>query len=146
MGTAQASDFLENLIVDHLFRTRTWSKPTALYMALFTTAPSDSGGGTEVTGGSYARVNLAPLDTNWAATQGGTTGNSSGTGGVTSNAVAITFPAPTANWGTVTHFAILDASVGGNMLIWDALVASRTILSGDPAPSFPISALQITVS
>jgi hypothetical protein len=146
MGVAQATDYLENKIIDHLFRTTTWTKPTALYMALFTAAPSDSGGGTEVTGGSYARVNLAPLDTNWNATQGGTTGNSSGAGGQTSNAVPITFNAPTANWGTVTHFAVFDASTGGNMLIWDALVAARTILSGDPAPSFPIGALQITVS
>src|SRR4030095_7335610 len=108
VGTAQASDYLENLIVDHLFRTRTWTKPTALYLALYTSAPSDSGGGTEVAGGSYARVNLAPLDTNWNATQGGTSGNSSGTSGQTSNALAITFPAPTAHWGTVTHFGILD--------------------------------------
>jgi len=146
MGTAQASDYLENFIVDHLFRTRTWSKPTALYVALLTSAPTDSGGGTEVSGGSYARVNLAPLDTNWNATQGGTSGNSSGTSGQTSNAIAITFNAPTANWGTVTHFAIFDAASGGNMVIWDALVAARTILSGDPAPSFPIGALQITVS
>lgn len=145
MGTAQATDFLENFIVDHLFRTRTWTKPTALYLALFTAAPSDSGGGTEVTGGAYARVNLAPLDANWTATQGGTSGNSSGASGQTSNALAITFPAPTANWGTVTHFAIMDAVTGGNMIIWDALTASRTILSGDPAPSFAAGALQITV-
>jgi hypothetical protein len=146
MGTAQASDYLENLIIDHLFRTRTFAKPSALYLALFTAAPSDSGGGTEVTGGSYARVNLAPLDTNWNATQGGTSGNSSGSGGQTANAVAITFPAPTANWGTVTHFAIMDAASGGNMLIWDALTAARTILSGDPAPSFAAGALQVTVA
>jgi hypothetical protein len=144
-GTAQATDYLENLIIDHIFRTATFTKPTALYLALFTAAPSDSGGGTEVTGGSYARVNLAPLNANWTATQGGTTGASSGSGGQTSNALAITFPAPTANWGTVTHFAIMDASSGGNMLIWDALTASRTILSGDPAPSFAVGALQITV-
>ena len=146
MGTAQASDYLENLIIDHLFRTRTFTKPAALWLALFTSAPSDSGGGLEVTGGSYARVNLAPLDTNWNATQGGTSGNSSGTSGQTANALAITFPAPTANWGTVSHFGIFDASVGGNLLIWDALTAARTILSGDPQPSFPIGSLQITVS
>jgi hypothetical protein len=146
MGVAQATDFLENLIVDHLFRTRSFAKPAALWFALFTAAPSDSGGGTEVSGGSYARVNLAPLDANWVATQGGTSGNSSGASGITSNAVAITFPAPTANWGTVTHFAIMDAASGGNMLIWDALTASRTILNGDPAPSFGPGALQITVA
>jgi hypothetical protein len=146
MGTAQATDYLENFVIDHLFRSRTFTKPTALYLALFTAAPSDAAGGTEVTGGSYARVNLAPLDTNWNATQGGTTGDSTGTGGLTANAVAITFPAPTANWGTVTHFAIMTALTSGNMLIWDALTASRTILNGDPAPSFAVGALQITVS
>lgn len=144
-GTAQATDYLENLVIDHLFRARTWAKPTAQYLALFTVAPSDTGGGTEVTGGSYARVNLAPSDTNWYATQGGTSGNSSGTTGLTANAVAIVFAAPTANWGTVTHFAIMDASSGGNMLIWDALTAPRTILNGDSAPSFAVGALQITV-
>jgi hypothetical protein len=146
MGTAQASDYLENKLIDHLFRTAAYTKPAALYVALFTAAPSDSGGGTEVVGGSYARVNLAPLDTNWVATQGGTAGTSSGSSGLTSNAVAITFPAPTANWGTVTHFGIFDAASGGNLLVWDALTASRTILSGDPSPSFGPGALQITVA
>jgi len=144
-GTAQASDFLENMIVDWIFRTRTPAKPTALYVALFTAAPSDAAGGTEVTGGSYSRVNLAPLDANWAATQGGNSGNSSGSGGATSNSAAITYPAPTANWGTVTHFGIFDAITGGNLLIWDALTAARTILNGDPAPAFAIGQLAITV-
>lgn len=146
MGTAQASDYLENKLIDHLFRTATFAKPAGLYIALFTGAPTDAAGGVEVTGGAYARVNLAPLDTNWKATQGGTSGASSGTGGVTANAVQITFPAPTANWGTVTHFGIFDAASAGNLLIWDALTAARTILNGDPAPSFAIDALQITVS
>lgn len=146
MGTAQASDFLENLVVDHIFRTRTMAKFAGLYVALFTAAPTDAGGGTEVVGGGYARVNLAPLDTNWKATQGGTSGNSSGAGGLTSNAVAITFPAPSANWGTVVAFGIFDAASGGNLIIWDALTASRTILSGDPAPAFAPDALQITVA
>jgi len=144
-GTAQATDYLENQIIDHIFRTASFTKPTHLYVALFTAAPSDAGGGTEVTGGSYARVDLPPLNANWNATQGGTTGASSGTSGLTANATAITFPAPTANWGTVTHFAIMDAITSGNMLIWDALTASRTILNGDPAPSFAIGALQVTV-
>lgn len=146
MGAAQASDYLENLLIDHLFRTRTFAKPTALYLALFTAAPSDAGGGTEVAGGGYARVNLPPLDTNWQATQGGTSGNSSGTTGATANNVAVQFAAPTANWGTITHFGVFDALTGGNLLVWDALAASRTVLSGDPAPSFPPNAIQVTVS
>lgn len=146
MGTAQASDYLENKIIDHLFRTATFAKPAGLWVALFTAAPSDAGGGTEVSGGSYARVSYPPLDTNWYATNGGTTGNSSGSGGNTGNALSITFPSPTGNWGTVTHFGIFDAASGGNLLIWDNLTVSRTILNGDPAPAFGVNALQITVS
>lgn len=146
MGTAQASDYLENLVVDHLFRTRTFAKPAALWVALFTGAPSDAAGGTEVTGGSYARAQLNPADANWTATQGGNVGNSTGTTGLTTNSAALIYAAPTANWGTITHYAIFDAATGGNMLIWDAVVNPRTIISGDPAPSFPIGALQLSVS
>src|SRR5262247_159321 len=145
MGTAQASDALENLFIDHVFRSAAWTKPTALWVALFTVAPTDAGGGTEVSTGSYARVNLPPGDGNWTATQGGTTGVSNGTGGMTSNAVAITYPAPSADWGTVGWFGIFSASSGGTMLVWDALLAPRTILSGDPAPSFAPGSLQITI-
>src|SRR5262245_30456875 len=146
MGTAQASDYLENFIIDHLFRTRSWTKPAALYLALYTAAPSDAGGGTEVTGGAYARVSVPPLDTNWQATQGGSSGNSSGAGGQTSNVNLIQFPTPTANWGTVTHLGLLDAASGGNLLIWDVLSSPVTVLLGGPAPSFPAGALKITVS
>lgn len=146
MGSAQASDYLENKIIDHLFRTATFAKPSGLWIGLFTAAPSDAGGGTEVSGGSYARVSYAPADANWYATQGGVSGNSSGTSGTTGNSIAITFPTPTGNWGTVTHFGIFDAASGGNLLIWDALTIARTILSGDPAPSFAQNALQIVVA
>lgn len=145
MGTAQASNYLENLFVDHQFRTRTWPKPTANWVALFTSAPSDAGGGVEVVGGGYARVNLPPSDTNWTGTHGNTSGNSSGTAGQTSNAVTITFAAPTAAWGTITHFGIFDAPTGGNLVVWDALTVSRIIASGDPAPTFPPSALAVAI-
>jgi len=146
MGTAQASDYLENKTVDHLFRTATFAKPAGLYVALFTAAPSDAGGGTEVAGGGYARASAGIGDANWRATQGGNSGASTGTTGLTSNAVAIVFPVPTGNWGTATHFGIFDAAAGGNLLIWDALLAPRTILLGDPAPTFPPDELKVTVS
>lgn len=130
------SDYLEGQIRAHIFRTASFTKPTALYVALFTAAPSDSGGGTEVTGGSYARVNHAPLDANWTAPDA--------TGGVTANASAITFPAPTANWGTITHFGIFDASAGGNLLFHGALTTAKVVNSGDTAPVFATGALSIT--
>jgi hypothetical protein len=149
------SDFAENKLIDWLLRGQAigitgasaaaGTGPTNTYIALLTAAPSDAGGGTEVTGGSYARVTYASTLANWAGTQGaGTTVASSGTGGQTSNNNAITFPAPTANWGTVTHFAMYDASSGGNLLFWAALTASKTINNGDAAPSFAAAALTIT--
>jgi len=68
----------------------------------------------------------------------------SGTGGQTSNNGAITFPSPTASWGTVTHFGIFDAASSGNLLFHGALTASKTINSGDAAPSFQAAQLAVT--
>jgi hypothetical protein len=146
MGTMQASDYLENKLVDHIFRAAAFPKPTGLFIALFTAAPTDAGGGTEISGGGYARVALAPSDANWRATQGGTSGVSSGATGQTANAIAITFPAPSADWGTATHFGIYDAATGGNLLIWDALTAPRPIGNGDTPPAFPVGALAIQIN
>src|SRR3990172_9008494 len=127
------SDYLEGELRKHLFRTGSFTKPTVLAVGLFTAAPSDSGGGTEVSGGSYARVQRDPLDANWTAPDS--------TGGLTDNAAALTFPAPTANWGVVTHFGIFDNTAAGNLLFWGALTTPKTINNGDPAPAFAIGAL-----
>lgn len=141
------SDYLENKLVDHIFRNRSYTVPSTIYIALFTAAPSDSGGGTEVSGGSYARVQVGPSDTAWAATQGGTpSAPSSGTGGLTDNGAAITFATPSANWGSITHFGIFDASTSGNLLFWGALTTPKTVNNGDPAPSFATGALDVTLA
>lgn len=141
------SNYLENKIIDLVFRNRAFSAPTGVYVALFTAAPSDAGGGTEVSGGSYARVQHGPSDTTWEATQGGTpAAASSGTTGATQNAGTITFPSPTANWGQVTHIGIFDAATSGNLLYHGALAVPKTVNNGDPAPSFAAGALDITES
>ena len=142
------SDYLENKLVDHLFRGVAFTAPAQLHVALYTVAPSDSGGGTEVSGGSYARAALAPSTTNWSATNsvGSTANPSSGTGGATSNNVAITYPAPTANWGVVVAFGIFDAASAGNLLFFGNLSASKTVNKGDAAPSFAANALSITLA
>lgn len=140
------SDVWENRLIDHLFRGVAYTAPATLHFGLFTAAPSDSGGGTEVTGGSYARVAVTPNSTNFANTQNSGTGVSTGTGGLTQNLTAITFAAPTANWGVVTHFGVFDASSGGNLLCWAALTASKTVNNGDAAPSFAIGAFTFTLA
>lgn len=132
------SDYLEDQIIKHIFRTGSFTKPTVLGVALFTAAPSDAGGGTEVSGGSYARVNVPPLDANWAAT--------SGSNGLTSNVAAIVFPTPSGNWGTITHVGIFDATSAGNLLFWGVLAASKNVNNGDPAPQFNAGSLTIAMA
>lgn len=130
------SDYLEGQIRAHIFRTASFAKPTVLAVALFTTAPSDAGGGVEVSGGSYARVQRDPLDANWSAPDA--------TGGQTANVAALTFPSPTADWGTVVAVGIFDATSGGNLLFWGPMATPRVVSNGDPAPTFPAGTLIVT--
>ena len=150
------SDFAENKLIDWFFRGQAigitgasaaaGTGPTSLYVGLLTAAPSDTGGGTEVSGGSYARVTVASSMANWAGTQSaGSTTASSGTSGTTSNNNTITFPAPTANWGVVTHVGVYDASSGGNLMFYMALTVSKTINNGDAAPSYAAAALTFQI-
>ena len=122
---AELSDYAENAILNTL-RSVTWTS-FAAYVALFTTATTDAGGGTEVSGGAYARQ-LVGLSA------------ASGAGGSTSNAADITFPTATADWGTVTHVAIMDAATLGNMIMHSPLDASKTIAAGD---TFKINATEL---
>ena len=140
------TDFLENQLTDFLFRAQTFTPPAALFVSLHTAACSDSSTGTEVTGGSYARVSVTRSLANFAGTQAAaSTTASSGTSGTTSNNVVITFPAPTANWGSITHFGVFDASSAGNMWICQALTVAKTVNNGDAAPSFSAASLTIQV-
>lgn len=141
---AAMSDYLENKLIDHVFRGTSYTAPGTIYVALYTSSCSDSAGGTEVSGGSYARASVTANGTNWANTQASGTGTSSGTGGTTSNSSAINFATPSAGWGTVTHFGLLDASSSGNLLVCSALTSSKTINSGDTV-SFSAGALTFQI-
>jgi hypothetical protein len=114
-------------------------------VALYTTACSDTGGGTEVSGGSYVRPSVTASLANFAGTQSaGSTTASSGTGGQTSNNAAINFATPSAGWGTVTHWGLVDASSAGNVWVCASLTVSKTINSGDTV-SFAAGALTVTL-
>jgi hypothetical protein len=128
------SDYTENLVLTWLLTTNSATRPTAWYVGLFTAAPSDTGGGTEVSGSAYARVATGTISV-------------SGTSPTTAtNSAAIEFAAASGgNWGTVTHAAIFDASTGGNMLAWAPLTTSRTINDGDVF-RIPASSLTITLT
>ena len=154
---AALTSFMENHVIDWLLRAQAIgitgataaaaTGPATVYVALYTTNPTATTTGTEVSGGSYARVAVTSALTAWAGTQGAaTTVVSSGTTGQTSNNTILTFPAPTAAWGVITGFAMLDALTLGNMLIFGALTTSKTVNSGDAAPSFAAAALTFSLS
>ena len=113
------SNYLEDSLLDHIFDDPAYSPPANVFIALYTATPNDAGGGTEVSGGSYARQSTAAADWNAASS------------GSKDNANAITFPEATAGWGTVTSFGLRDAVSGGNLLAYGDLTASKTINSGD---------------
>jgi hypothetical protein len=111
------SNFLETEILDHVFAGAAYTAPTTLYLALFTAAPGETGGGTEVTtsGTAYARETVAFT----------TTGNT------TSNTASVEYSTATATFGTVTHVGVFDASTGGNLMAYATLSSSKTIDTGD---------------
>jgi hypothetical protein len=101
---------------------------------------------TEVSGGAYARQNLAPSTANWAATNapGSTAATSTGTSGTTSNNAAISYPAATANWGFCSHVGIFDALTTGNMLWWGQLATPQAVNNGNTF-SFAAGTLQAQI-
>lgn len=134
---AAFSNYFENAIVNWMRGTTFPAVPANLYVSLHTADVTDAGTGTEVSGGSYARVAVATAVGSWDAT--------SGTDGFTENTGAITFPTASGSWGTITHFGIWDAVSGGNLIFHGALTASKTVGSGDTV-SFPAESLEITIA
>jgi len=109
------TNFLETEILDHVFAGNAYSAPSNVYLGLYTAAPSDTGGGTELSGSGYARQTMAM----------------SVSGNTATNSAAEEFATATGSWGTVTHVGVFDASSSGNLLAFGALSASKAIATGD---------------
>lgn len=113
---AEMSNYLENALINAVLRNTAYTSPTTVYLALYTSDPTDADAGTEVSGNAYARQSItfgAPSN------------------GVSTNSAAIEFPQATGSWGTVAYVGIRDASTAGNLLFHTALDASKTIATGD---------------
>lgn len=113
---AEMSNYLENALINATLRNTAYTSPTTVYLALYTTDPTDADSGTEVSGSAYARQSItfgAPSN------------------GVSTNSAAIEFPQATGSWGTVAYVGIRDASTAGNLLYHTPLDASKTIATGD---------------
>lgn len=107
------SDYLENKLLDHFLGTTSYTMPS-VYVALYTVAPSDAGGGTEVSGGSYARQAAT-----FTAASGGATSNDS-------NLDFTDMPAC-----TVVAIGVFDALTTGNLLVHGTLTANKSLDAGD---------------
>jgi len=109
------SNTYETNVLTWTFTNSSVTRPTAWYLGLFTVAPGEGGGGTEVSGGAYAREAVT----------------FSVSGDTATNTAALEFAVATADWGTITHVAVFDASTGGNQIAYAALTTSKTIATGD---------------
>lgn len=125
------TNYLENAVMDHVFGSGTFTKPAGRYVALFTAAPGEAGGGIEVSALGYARQSAA-------FTVSGDTPTAA------ENTSAVEFPTALASWGTVTHAAVFDAITGGNMLAYAALAEAKPISTGDVF-RFPAGNLEFTL-
>lgn len=124
-----------NSMLDRMFRNQAFTV-SANYVALYTTAPTDSAAGTEASGTSYARVQVN-------ASGGASPAWNSESGGATDNANAINFPTPGGSWGNIKAASIMTASSSGTMLWWidvtDQDVSTETTQIGFPAGSLDIA-------
>jgi len=111
------SNTFETHVLNYVFTTTSVTRPTAWYLALFTSNPAEDASGTEVStsGTAYARQSAA------FTVSGNTASNSS----------AIEFPTATASYGTVSHVGVFDASTSGNLIAYAALSSSKAIDTGD---------------
>lgn len=131
--TGGLSDYLANRLIDLIWRDQAYTMPASMYATLLTSATTNAGGGTEVSGGGYERVEIDGHE--W-----------SNTAGELVNDVEIAFPSPSSDWGTVTHHTFRDAPTLGNLLFWAPLDTARTVLGGGTAPRIGVGQRRIIFS
>ena len=114
-------NYLSGKLLDLIFGNTAYVVPTTIYIALYTAMPSGTGGGTEVTGGGYARVAVPNDVAHWP--------NQSG--GVKVNGQDIDFGSASADWGTIVGAAAWDALTSGNELYWGPFISPVAVLNGN---------------
>lgn len=117
----------ETNVLTWAFTSSASTRPTSWTLALYTAAPSETGGGTEVSGGSYARASVT----------------FSVTGDTATNSANVDFPTATVGWGTITALGVFDNS--GTLMAYASLTTPRTVVAGD-AFRIPASGLTITLN
>lgn len=122
------SDYLEEGILQHTLRGNSLPTPSTIYIALFSSDPTDAASGNEVTDSGYVRQDAAKggtIDSGWTAPA------TSSDGKMTSNAKLVQFPPIADGTVTVSHYAIFDAQTGGNMLYHAPFTVAKTLEIND---------------
>ena len=132
---AGIADAVADLMIDWLTATGTPTRPLGVFLALYTTNPDfgDGTGGTEATGGSYARIELT-----MSASSSRATANSSGAHEfiVGTNLAADTY----------TGFGLYDAVTAGVFLGGATMAGgARTVASAGDKISYAVGAVDITL-
>lgn len=133
------SDYLEEGILQHTLRGNSLPTPSTIYIALFTSDPTDADTGDEVSDSGYIRQDAAKGGT---IESGWTSPAISGDGMMCSNAKLIQFPPVADGSVTVTHYALFDAQAGGNMLYHAPFSVSKTLEINDVL-SIDIGGMQV---
>lgn len=133
MTTAVLTDYLEGKLIDYVLRDGVFASPTNVYIGLFTASPSDVGGGTEVSGGAYARKTL-------------TGGFNPAASGTTSNTADIVFVTSTGVWGSVTSLGIFDALSGGNLLFYGDFTGGPIQIDTGDTLTIPAGGLDVSLT
>ena len=121
-------------LLDHLLLTGAGlTRPASIYVALYTVAPTATGGGTECTGSGYARIEHAT----WVAA-------TAAEPAVAVNSGAITFTVAGGAWGDIVGIGLHSAITGGTFLAYGTITA-KTIATGDTA-SFASGALSVSIN
>ena len=132
-----ASNYLENKVLDHVLRVTSYSQPAGLWLALFNNTSGSAAANleagtltdeTSTSGTAYARKAVT-----FAAASSGSSATSA----------TVTFDTATANWGTITHVAVMDAATSGNVLFYGAVTTAKTIETGD---TFQVSSGNLTIA
>jgi hypothetical protein len=108
------SNYLENALINAVLRNIPYTPPAVVYLALYTTDPTDADVGTESVLGAYARQPSAYV---------------APTNGVTTNSADITYPVVTSGSATITHIGVRDALTVGNLLFYGPLITTRALIT-----------------
>lgn len=112
--------------------------PPFFYVALLTQAPGTQTDGSLLVepdpAAGYTRAQLINDQNAWGTA----------VDGVIASTAQVVYPVASADWPTVTHYALCDTLFGGNVYLYGNFIMPRRVLAGDQA-RLPAQALSLSI-